>query len=127
SLDPPVVNLVVIVDGGYLTSHELPGERSEPALQARLRNLPVGCQVIDDLRQQGREMLLELALRQASRLSDPGHPIRAQRVAQLIGRDRQVLSGADPRLDEMAQSALLKRLQQPGQAAGPALDQADDL
>lgn len=46
--------------------------------------------------------------------------LRAQRLMQLIRRDRLVLSGSDPRVDDVAVPALLKALQQAAEATQEA-------
>src|ERR1700733_2485390 len=81
--------------------------------------LPVRSQVVDDLRQQCREMLGDIGWLQARALRDLFEDCRAaEDVLNLAGRHREVLTATDPGLKEMPEAAALEGLHEAPQAVG---------
>ena len=74
-------------------------------------------QLINDTGKNTRQLRKQLVLRQAGQTREIVNRLRAERLMQLIRRDRLVLSGPDPRIDRVTMTVLLKALQQAAEAA----------
>ena len=68
-----VFSIFILKFSGCSTAQKALRDACELTADISLRHLPVGCQVVDDLRQQCRQVLLDLRLWQSGRLRNLGN------------------------------------------------------
>src|SRR5438270_13905438 len=85
-----------------------------------VRNLLVRCHVVDRTRQLVRKFRQQLIARHLELPRKLIDRVGAERLVELIGRDRLVLSGADPGIHLVAKSSLPELIDKATERAGAA-------
>jgi hypothetical protein len=80
-----VFSIFILKFSGCSTAQKTLRDACKLTADISLRHLPVGCKVIDYLRQHRRQVLFNLRLRQSRCLRNFGNPIGSNCSVQLIG------------------------------------------